>query len=100
MSPKVRTSQAKSSRLSAKTLADRRREERAMKLYRRHRILVRIGMVLMVVGVLLAVQHAAAHLGAFGAAQPPLLIDMVAGWPLAVVLVIVGVVLAGRRSPL
>ena len=100
MSPKVRTTQAKATRLSAKTQADRRREQRLAQLYRRHRLLVRSGVVLMVVGVLLALQHAAAHLGAFGPSQPPLFIDMVAGWPLAALLFLAGVVLAGRRSPL
>lgn len=100
MSPKVRTTHAKATRLSAKTLADRRREERRARLYRRHRILVRSGIALMIIGAVLALEHAAAHLGAFGQAQPPLFIDMVAGWPMAVVLVVIGVVLAGRRSPL
>lgn len=99
MSPKVRTSQAKASRLSARTIAARRREERLVRLYRRHRLLVRSGIALMVLGGLLALQHAAAHLGAFGAAQPPLLIDMLAGWPLAAVLFIIGLLLAGRRTP-
>lgn len=52
----------------------------------------------MVAAVLLALEHAAAHLGVFGAQQPPVLIDLVAGWPLAGVVFIIGIVLAGQRK--
>lgn len=62
-----------------------------------HPGLVRVGQALMIIGVLLALEHVGAHLGAFGQ-QPPLLIDMVAGWPMAGFLVIAGLVLAGQRQ--
>ena len=65
--------------------------------YRRKRVLIRAGQVLMVAAVLLALEHVAAHLGAFGGQQPPLLIDLLAGWPLAGVLFIIGAMLAGQR---
>jgi hypothetical protein len=54
--------------------------------------------VLIVLGVLLALEHAAAHLDVFGPRQPPLVIDLVAGWPLAAVLVLAGAITAGQRT--
>ncbi len=71
--------------------------EAARRQYRRKRILVRAGQILMIAAVLLALEHVAAHLGAFGSQQPPLLIDLLAGWPLAGVLFIIGAILAGQR---
>lgn len=65
--------------------------------YRRRELLRRIGFVLIALGIALALEHAAAHLGAFGRAQPSALIDLTLGWPLAAVIVIVGMVLAGQR---
>lgn len=65
--------------------------------YRRRERLRRIGFVLIGLGVALALEHAAAHLGAFGRAQPPALIDLTLGWPLASVIVLVGVCMAGQR---
>lgn len=66
--------------------------------YRRKRVLIRAGQVLMLVGALLAVEHVAAHLGAFGQQSPSLLIDLLAGWPLAAVLFMIGAMLAGQRG--
>lgn len=63
----------------------------------RQRRLVRVGIVLMILAVGIAVEHALAHLGAFGAQQPSVLIDMGSGWPLAAVLFLVGAMLAGQR---
>ena len=65
--------------------------------YRRRERLRRIGFVLIGLGVALALEHAAGHLGAFGRAQPPALIDLTLGWPLASVIVLVGVCMAGQR---
>lgn len=72
-------------------------KEAARRQYRRARVLVRVGQALMVAAALLALEHVAAHLGALGGQQPPLLIDLVAGWPLAGVLFIIGAILAGQR---
>lgn len=76
---------------SAATLEFERRQ------YRRKRIMVRAGQILMVVAAMIALEHVAAHLGAFGAQQPPLLVDLLAGWPLAAVLFMIGAMLAGQR---
>ena len=70
----------------------------AQQRYHRTRVLIRVGQVLMVLAGLLALEHAAAHLGAFGRSQPPTLVDLLAGWPLAVVLFIIGALLAGQRQ--
>jgi hypothetical protein len=50
----------------------------------------------MVVAVVLALEHVGAHLGAFGG-QPSVAVDLVAGWPLAGLLFIVGAMFAGQR---
>lgn len=71
-------------------------KEAERRRYRRKHVLIRAGQVLMLVGALLALQHAAAHLGAFGQ-QPSQLIDLLAGWPLAAVLFMIGGMLAGQR---
>ena len=65
--------------------------------YRRRERLRKLGFVLIALGVALALEHAAAHLGAFGRAQPSALIDLTLGWPLAAVIVIIGMILAGQR---
>jgi len=64
--------------------------------YRRHRRFVRIGQVLMLIGLLVAVQHWLAHLGIYGA-QPPGWIDLVAGYPIAAVLILIGAMTAGNK---
>ena len=70
--------------------------EAARRRYRRKLIIIRAGVVLMIAGVLLAAEHAAAHLGAFGG-EPSNVVDLTAGWPLAAVIFLVGVVMAGQR---
>ena len=72
-------------------------QEAERRQYRRKGILIRAGQILMVAAALLALEHVAAHLGAFGQQQPPLLIDLLAGWPLAAVLFMIGAMLAGQR---
>ena len=63
--------------------------------YRNHRRKVRVGQVLMGVGIAVAAVHAFQHL----AASPSGLVDLVAGYPAAGLLFIVGAVLAGRAEP-
>ena len=96
MSPvsKVRRETKSSHPLPKKSAAEK---DAARRHYRRKRILVRVGQVLMIAAALLALEHVAAHLGAFGSQQPPLLIDLLAGWPLAGVLFIIGAIFAGQR---
>lgn len=65
--------------------------------YRRRERLRRVGYVIMLLAAGLAAEHAAAHLGAFGKAQPPPIIDLTLGWPLAGLLFVVGALFAGQR---
>lgn len=67
--------------------------------WRRHRILVRLGQILMIAGALVAAIHWLAHLEAFGPGQPPGWVDLVAGYPAGVVLLVIGAILAGRKKP-
>lgn len=67
--------------------------------WRKHRILVRLGQVLIGVGALVAITHWLAHLEAFGPGQPPGWLDLAAGYPAGLVLVIAGAILAGRKRP-
>lgn len=62
---------------------------------RRRRRLLRVGQLLMAVGVVVAVIHWFAHLGAFGA-QPSALVDVLAGYPAGGVLFVAGAILAGQ----
>jgi hypothetical protein len=63
--------------------------------YLRKRRLTRIGISLMVVGGLMAVTHWVSHLGAFGG-QPPGIVDLVAGYPMAALLFLAGAITAGQ----
>lgn len=72
-------------------------EELARKKYWRKRRYVRIGQVLMLAGVLVALVHWLAHIEAFGPQQPALWLDVVAGYPMGGVLLVVGGIVAGRE---
>ena len=65
--------------------------------YRRREQLRKAGYVLIAAGIAIALEHAAAHLGAFDRREPSTLIDLTLGWPLAMVVVIIGMILAGQR---
>ena len=67
--------------------------------WRKHRLLVRLGQVLIGAGALVAIIHWLAHLEAFGPGQPPGWLDLAAGYPTGLVLVIAGAILAGRKRP-
>lgn len=67
--------------------------------WRIHRRLVRIGQILMIVGALVAATHWLAHLEAFGPGQPPGWVDLVAGYPTGVLLLVAGAIMAGRKRP-
>lgn len=79
------------------TVSAAEKQRRDYRDYRRRERLRKLGFALIVVGVAIALEHAAAHLGAFGSQQPSALIDLTLGWPLAAVIVIVGMILAGQR---
>lgn len=56
-----------------------------------------MGKVLMGVGLVIAVVHWLGHVGAFGS-QPSSLTDLLAGYPAAALVFIVGAILAGQRT--
>ena len=78
----------------ALTAAERRDAER-LRAYRRKRRKVRVGQVLMGIGLVIAVTHWLAHVGAFGG-EPSSLLDLLAGYPTAAVVVLFGAILAGQ----
>jgi hypothetical protein len=94
MSPKSKV--RKKEPVKAVPLAARADPERLHRAYRRHRRLVRAGQALMAAGVALALEHVAAHLGAFGAAAPSGTVDLLFGWPMASVIFMAGGVMAGQ----
>jgi hypothetical protein len=53
----------------------------------------------MIAGALVAATHWLAHLDVFGAGQPPGWLDLVAGYPTGLLLLIAGAILAGRKRP-
>lgn len=71
--------------------------ERIREKYRRRRRFVRFGQVIMLAGLLIAFQHWLAHLGVFGA-QPPLWLDVVAGYPAGALILVIGAIVAGRKA--
>jgi hypothetical protein len=66
--------------------------------YRRRRILIRVGVVLMIGAAGMALVHAGDHFGAFGTAQPAGLTDLLLGWPMSAVLLLIGAVMAGQSA--
>lgn len=82
---------------STPSISAAHKRERDYRDYRRRERLRKLGFALIVIGVAIALEHAIAHLGAFGGKQPSALIDLTLGWPLAAVIVIVGMILAGQR---
>jgi hypothetical protein len=75
--------------------ADEKKAAEKRRAWFRKRRLVRIGIALMVVGGLMAVIHWVSHLGAFGG-QPPGIVDLVAGYPMAALLFLAGAITAGQ----
>lgn len=67
--------------------------------WRLHRRLVRTGQLLMIAGALVAATHWLAHLEAFGPGQPPGWLDLVAGYPTGLLLLVAGAIMAGRKRP-
>lgn len=97
MSPVVRTGRSRDAPKPTQSKSAQA-QELARRRYRRTRRLIRAGQALMVFAALLALEHVAAHLGIFGGKQPSGLVDLVAGWPLAALLAIMGAILAGQRQ--
>lgn len=76
------------------TQAERRAAERRAQHQRTRRI-IRIGQLVMAAAVIVAVVHLLGHAGAFGG-QPAAVTDLVAGYPAAGVLFLMGAIAAGR----
>lgn len=65
--------------------------------WRRRQVFLRSGQALMAIGALIAIIHWLTHLGMFGAEQPPLTLDLLAGYPMGGLLFVAGAVLASRK---
>lgn len=68
--------------------------------YRRWLIARSVGSTLMGIGVVIAAVHIFAHLGDFSVLSTSAMDDLLIGWPMAAILFLIGVILAGRRAPL
>lgn len=66
--------------------------------YRRRQRNLRIGQAIMLIGALVAVVHWLSHLEVFGPGQPEGWIDLVAGYPMGLLLVIVGAIVSSRKA--
>ncbi|WP_228545815.1 hypothetical protein [Microcella flavibacter] len=67
--------------------------------YTRRRVNLRVGQIIMIIGAGMGVVHWLTHLEAFGPEQPPLLLDLLVGYPMAALLLILGGVVASRKVP-
>ncbi len=76
------------------TKAERRAADRRTK-HQKNRRIIRIGQVVMAMGLVIAVVHLLAHAGVFGG-QPATATDLVAGYPAAALLFLAGAMAAGR----
>ncbi len=65
--------------------------------YRRRRLYLRSGQVIMLTGVTVLIVHWLAHLEAFGPSQPEGWIDLAAGYPMGMVLLIAGAIIASKQ---
>jgi len=72
-------------------------EEQAVNKYRRRRRFLRTGQVLMLAGTVVGIVHWLTHIEAFGPEQPPLWLDLFAGYPMAALLLMSGGIVAGRK---
>ncbi|MFK4729506.1 hypothetical protein ROT00_07455 [Agromyces mediolanus] len=72
--------------------------EDAQRKYRRRQRFLRIGQAVMAAGFLVAFIHWLAHLEAFGPAQPEGWVDLVAGYPMGMLLLLTGAILASRKA--
>ena len=71
-------------------------EEAARQKYRRRQRFLRTGQAIMAAGFIVAFIHWLAHLGAFGP-QPEGWVDLVAGYPMGGLLLMVGAIVASRK---
>jgi hypothetical protein len=64
-----------------------------------HGRLVLLGKVLMISGAAIALVHWLTHISVFGPTQPPLWLDLAAGYPAGGLVFLVGAMFAGRSRP-
>lgn len=72
------------------------KEEDARRKYRRRRVYVRTGQIIMLAGAIILIQHWLAHIGMFGA-QPPFWLDMLIGYPAGGLILIIGAITASHK---
>lgn len=65
--------------------------------YRRRRRNLRIGQAIMIIGALVAIIHWLMHLEAFGPGQPAGWTELVAGYPMGLLLVVAGAIVSSRK---
>ncbi len=65
--------------------------------WRRRRLFLRTGQAIMIAGGLILIVHWLVHLEVFGAQQPPLIVDLAAGYPAGFLVFIVGAIVASRK---
>lgn len=68
----------------------------AAKSYRRNRRLIRIGQTIMAAGALVALSHWIAHITVNGG--PPVIQDLLIGYPTGAGLILVGAIMAGQTA--
>lgn len=69
----------------------------AAKNYCHHRLLARLGQVIMALGLMVGLSHWIAHVVMTGG--PPGIQDLLIGYPTAAEMMIAGAILAGRATP-
>lgn len=65
--------------------------------HRRRQLYLRGGQAIMLVGGIVVAVHWLAHLEAFGPSQPEGWIDLVAGYPMGMLLIIAGAIISSRK---
>jgi hypothetical protein len=77
-------------------MKDAESPEELLRRHRRRRALIRLGQLLMAAGVIVGAAHWVAHL-APPDQQPPVYLDLLAGYPAAGILLVGGAILAGQK---
>ncbi|MEO6712000.1 MAG: hypothetical protein ABIM89_01065 [Mycobacteriales bacterium] len=92
---RLRRDRAKAEPPPYMTAPERKEWEKSRHRERKRRLL-RVGQVLMVAGALMAVIHMLAHLRMLGDQEPSGLVDLLAGYPMAGLILLLGAVAAGQ----
>lgn len=65
--------------------------------YRRRMRLKRFGQAMMIAGLVVVAVHWLLHVGVWSNSQPTLLVDFVSGYPMGVLIAVIGAILASQR---